>query len=121
MNRDDAIETLAGIHHQIWVDWQKIVHSKCQTVPEGVEVRIRDHGTTVVTLNPGDMVIPAECYEQWQRQVLMPYTQLADYEKQRHRNTVKLLWPVFVQYVAEWLQRVHLTPAAEEWQKEMRR
>lgn len=82
----ELIETLAAIEHERWADWQKYLHS------QGTE----HHDT-------GAIVLAGERVESWERQILTPYAQLSEAEKQSDRDQVMRYWPVLVDAFATWL------------------
>lgn len=85
MTREEIINTLAAVEHQRWADWQKYLHSKCTQAGHN------------------GLVIPGPLVSQWERQILMPYAQLSEPEKQSDREQVMRYWPVVVDAFAEWL------------------
>lgn len=76
MTVDELFERLAAIEHERWSDWQRYLHSLC---------RIRDDGS---------LVIPVEHVERWERQMLSPYADLSEREKQSDRDQVARYWPL---------------------------
>lgn len=104
MDRNDLIETLAGIEHQRWADWQKYLHSVGLRVTEANIGESAFYGTLLdAALQPGALVLPAERVEGWERQILMPYAQLSEAEKESDREQVMRYRPVLVEFVAAWL------------------
>jgi len=65
------IEVLANIEHIQWARWQKYLHSKC--------VKDKD----------GNLVIPVEFVERWERQINTPYAKLTEDEKESDREEAK--------------------------------
>lgn len=111
MTKDDVIETLAAIEHQRWADWQKYLHSEGFWHP--VPFRGEEH-----------LAIPKECIDRWERQIVQPYAQLSEAEKESDRAQVDRYWPVIVEFVAEWMASfVHdgffTTEQVDAWREEM--
>ena len=69
------VEELSSIEHQRWSNWQSYVHEQCLQTPEG------------------NLIIPANCVERWNRQISTPYSQLTESEKQSDRDQVNLYLP----------------------------
>ncbi|UAN51672.1 hypothetical protein KGP26_00820 [Serratia sp. JSRIV002] len=65
-----VIETLAGIEHERWAKWQCYLHSKC--------IRNAD----------GSLTIPAEFVLRWEKQLVTPYGDLSEIEKQSDRELI---------------------------------
>lgn len=89
MERNDLIETLAGIEHQRWADWQKYLHSTA--------------GPDPTHSGQGALLLMPELVKGWERQILTPYAQLSEAEKESDREQVMRYWPVLVEFVAAWL------------------
>lgn len=67
-------EQLAAIEHQRWADWQMWVHSKLEKVYKDGELM--------------GLYLPEEFYDRWQNQIITPYSQLSEKEKQSDREQV---------------------------------
>lgn len=78
----DLFEQLAAIEHERWADWQKYMHSKCRRLGDIVH----DEALS------GDLVIPAELVEQWERQIATSYIELSEKEKESDRDQVRRYW-----------------------------
>lgn len=74
---EEIIEELAAIEHERWADWQSWVQrTRCN-----------------VNSN-GDYIIPASDAERWARQIVTPYADLPEAEKQSDRDQVMRYWPL---------------------------
>lgn len=78
MNRkeiDDALqgilEGLAHIEHERWSHWQKYMHAKGSRLADG------------------SLVIPGDLVAQWDRQIVTPYAELSEKEKESDRDQVR--------------------------------
>lgn len=120
MTKDDMIETLAAVEHQRWADWQKYLHSKADPgpfeLPSGDTLKVN-----------GDLVLHRDDVEHWERQIVQPYAQLSEDEKQSDREQVMRYWPMLVEFVAGWLDEhdsVFSDNPSQElsgvWREEMR-
>lgn len=67
----ELIEQLAAIEHERWADWQRYMHSKCESYSDG------------------GLWIPAELVEHWERQIATPYAELSEREKESDREQVR--------------------------------
>ena len=63
----DLREKLADLQHEIWSHWMKWLFQCCQANEDG------------------SMTIPKEKVSRWQRQMITPYSQLSDAEKDSDR------------------------------------
>lgn len=70
----DLREQLAAIEHERWARWQEYMHSR------GYKNHV------------GDLVIPAELVERWERQIVTPYEELSETEKHSDREQVDRYW-----------------------------
>ena len=68
--QEDRIEKLADKQHEIWADWMKYMFN-CGTYD-----------------NKGNWVMPEEKVKRWQRQMVTPYSELSEKEKQSDRDQV---------------------------------
>ena len=80
---NDTIETLADIEHERWVHWQRYVHSKCMSLPDGT------------------LVIPSDLAAQWERQMATPYCGLSEQEKESDREQVRKYLPSIVEALSD--------------------
>lgn len=67
-------EQLAAIEHERWADWQKWMHSQCDRTYKG------------------ELLIPADLVERWERQINTAYNQLTEQEKDSDRQQVDRYW-----------------------------
>lgn len=70
-------EQLAAIQHDIWSHWMAYVLDHCCT----------ENGD-------GSMVVPAELVARWRRQILAPYAELSERERESDRDQVDRFWPL---------------------------
>jgi len=72
----DLYEKLASIQHEIWASWQKYVHNhKLKSDPRSVGF----------TLSVDDV-------DRWNRQIITPYSELTEKEKDSDRKQVDKFW-----------------------------
>ncbi len=76
---NELLETLASVEHERWSHWQRYVHSKC--IPQGGE---------------GDLLIPADLVKRWEQQIVTPYSELTDEEKESDREQVRKYLPLII-------------------------
>lgn len=76
---NELIEHLSSYQHEIWAHWMNYMFSKCykQTIFENDA-----HFET------GNLIIPKELIEKWQRQIDTPYSELTEIEKKSDRDQV---------------------------------
>ncbi len=79
-NKEEIREKLAEIEHQRWADWQKYMHTHVYDSSESI--------------NPHLKVIPTELYNRWERQIMTPYSELSEAEKDSDRKQVERYWPL---------------------------
>ncbi len=70
----ELFEKLAAIEHERWADWQRYMHEQCFRAING------------------NLVIPANLVEQWERQIATPYAALSEKEKNSDRDQVRRYW-----------------------------
>jgi len=76
---DNALyEKLADIEHQRWSHWQSYMHSQCEKQEDG------------------SLLIPAHLVENWERQIITPYADLSEKEKQSDRDQVNGYWHLII-------------------------
>lgn len=68
---DKFIEEGAALEHERWAGWQKYLHSHC----------VRD--------SMGNLIIPAKSVRHWERQIITPYEDLMEEEKESDRKEVR--------------------------------
>jgi|SRR5579885_240478 len=93
MNREALIEALADKEHASWARWMDYLFSKCLEVPTP------DGRNT-------EMVIPMGLVERWKRQVVTPYADLSEQEKESDRKEVAHILPIIEAYQQEQLQQI---------------
>ncbi|WP_315812432.1 MULTISPECIES: hypothetical protein [unclassified Bradyrhizobium] len=79
---DDLIETLAAVEHERWSHWQRYVHQ---------------HG---ISQSDGSLVIPADLVIRWENQIITPYAELSEREKESDREQVRKYLPLIVRALA---------------------
>jgi hypothetical protein len=79
---ESLIEKLAAIEHDRWSHWQRYMHSKGISQPDG------------------SLIIPAELISRWQKQIDTPYMELSEKEKESDREQVRKYVPLIVQAFA---------------------
>lgn len=72
LDTEGMVEKLAAIEHARWARWQAYVHSKC-SVDEA-----------------GNLIIPKALAERWWRQILAPYSDLSEPEKESDRKEARV-------------------------------
>lgn len=77
--KEELIEQLADIQHQIWSSWMEYLFSKC---PNEVKFENAKHFETA------NLIIPKDLVERWKRQIETPYSELTEAEKQSDRDQV---------------------------------
>lgn len=65
---DNLRERLAADEHDRWARWQRYLHSCCEQNPDG------------------SITIPAVLVERWERQIITPYEDLSEAEKESDRR-----------------------------------
>ena len=108
-DRDQLIEALAAEEHGRWGDWQGYQHSRGK--PEEYHERDGEVRT--------GLLIRADDWQHWERLIATPYAELPPYSQQSDRDQVKRYWPIWVNYVTDWLIDAGLDDAAQDWQREM--
>lgn len=81
MTDEELRERLAEVEHQRWADWQRYLHSKCTRNPDG------------------SLTIPADSVTHWERQIVTPYAELTEREKDSDREQVDRYWPLLVEHL----------------------
>jgi hypothetical protein len=79
---ENLIETLAAVEHERWSHWQRYMHGKGTSQPDG------------------SLVIPADLVCRWQKQIDTPYAELTEKEKESDREQVRKYLPLIVQALA---------------------
>lgn len=106
MTKDELIEGLAAIEHERWSNWQQWVHTRGYW-------------------QNGDLCLAEERVSAWERQIATPYADLSEPEKQSDREQVDRYWPLFVGFVAEWVEKNAMMVNKEgrllltQWHEEM--
>ena len=80
---DGLLERLAYIEHDRWAHWQRYMHGKAHKLPNGA------------------LVISPELVAQWERQLLTPYDQLSEKEKESDREQVRKYLPVIAEALSK--------------------
>ena len=87
---DELREKLAEIEHQRWADWQAYLHSK-------LHIRI--------TSNSCDYIMQESDYKHWERQIITPYSELTEKEKDSDREQVDRYFPLLKDFVYQLLTK----------------
>ena len=77
------IEKLAAVEHERWSRWQRHVHSKCTSQPDG------------------SLLLPAELVARWERQIATRYAELDEIEKENDREQVCKYLPLIASALAD--------------------
>jgi hypothetical protein len=75
---NDILETLAAVEHERWSHWQRYMHGKGLSQPDG------------------SLMIPADLVRRWQKQIDTPYAKLSEQEKESDREQVRKYLPLIV-------------------------
>lgn len=78
---DELLEELASIEHERWSHWQRYVH--------GRGIRQLD----------GSLVIPADLFQRWERQIATAYSNLSEEEKESDREQVRKYLPAIMRHL----------------------
>lgn len=71
LDREELLEALAAVEHERWSHWQRYLHSKC------------------ISNADGSLTIPAVLVSRWAAQMMTPYGELSDSEKESDREQVR--------------------------------
>ena len=82
----DIIDELADIEHDRWAHWQRYMHSKCERRGDGA------------------LVIPPDFVRHWERQIVTPYCELSEKEKESDREQVRKYLPTIVNALSDHFQ-----------------
>lgn len=109
-NAAELVESLADVEHTRWSDWQRYLQEeKCEQA----------QADPYMAPQPGELIIGKEDAERWARLIATPYQDLPEHSKQSDRDQVARQWPLWVNYVTDWLIDAGLDDAAQDWQEEM--
>lgn len=103
--REEFVEKGADMEHERWAGWQKYLHSHC----------VRD--------SMGNLIIPAKSVRRWEQQILTPYSDLSEAEKESDRKEVRKYLP-FIESLIERgrlqgiEEAIDVIEAEGEWVKE---
>jgi len=70
---EGKMEDWADKEHERWSKWQEYLHSQCFRSSEFT----------------GALIIPADLVARWERQIITPYTELSEKEKESDREQVR--------------------------------
>ncbi len=74
---DTLVETLAAIEHERWSRWQRYLHSRCSAIGQD-----------------GSLLIPGDLVKRWEEQIVTPYIDLPEEQKDSDREQVRAYLPV---------------------------
>jgi len=80
----ELFEKLADIEHQRWADWQKHIMKESFKI---TGVFTHKNNNKMVQLE-----IPIEYWDNWERQINTPYSELSEKEKDSDREQVNRYW-----------------------------
>lgn len=91
---DELLEKCANLEHERWAKWQAYLHSKC--FPHTVN---SFNATTkqFEDIPTGNLVIPRELVNRWERQISASYAKLSEEEKESDRIQVREYLPFLTQ------------------------
>jgi hypothetical protein len=81
------VEQLAAVEHERWSHWQRYVHSKCVSQPDG------------------SLLLPADLVARWEKQIDTKYADLDDQERESDREQVRKYLPLIASALAERVDR----------------
>lgn len=73
------VDRLAAVEHERWAHWQQYVHDQCQRSDDG------------------SLVVPAELVKRWSAQIVTPYTELSEAERESDRDQVRRYLPLIIE------------------------
>lgn len=77
------LERLAAVEHERWAHWQRYVHDHC------------------IPGEDGSLIIPGDLAARWSAQIVTPYADLSDAEKESDREQVRRYLPLIEEAVTE--------------------
>jgi len=80
---EELVEKLAEIEHQRWASWQKYMMTESFEIMSN---RISSEGEFVL------LKIPTKYWNNWERQIKTPYSELSEKEKDGDREQVRRYW-----------------------------
>lgn len=91
---EEIREALADYAHEAWAGWMRYLFSKCE-----------EHTVARLLAGPGDepvhQIIPMECVQRWQRQMVTPYAELSEQEKDSDRKEADKMVSIFSRWFAK--------------------
>lgn len=94
----ELLEQCASVEHERWAKWQKYMHSKC------FEHTINSLNATTKQFEDiptGNLIIPRELRNRWERQINLIYEELSEQEKESDREQVRMYLPIFIKILKE--------------------
>lgn len=76
LTHPESIDRLAAVEHERWAHWQKYVHDQGHLQPDG------------------SLLISPDLVARWQHQIVTPYGELTDKEKESDREQVRKYLPI---------------------------
>jgi hypothetical protein len=87
LENHDLVEKLAAVEHERWAHWQRYVHEQCQRADDG------------------SLIIPPQLARRWQAQIVTPYAELTETEKDSDREQVRRYLPLIGEAIAVWTEQ----------------
>jgi hypothetical protein len=89
MTEQELIEALADKEHASWARWMAYLFANCLDVGDYDVAGYQSY------------VIPRELVARWKRQIVTPYTDLSEREKQSDRDEVAHILPIVEEYSSQ--------------------
>ncbi len=80
---ETLLEKLAAIEHERWAHWQRYMHDKGESRPDG------------------SLVLPGELVRKWDAQIATKYADLSEKEKESDREQVRRYLPLIAAALSE--------------------
>lgn len=83
LSEEKLLESLADLEHKRWSKWQEYVHSKC------------------IKNSDGSLTIPKESVTLWENEIITPYENLTETQKESDRKEIRLFLSLIKSYLNE--------------------